>query len=177
MGNRKDALLAASAFMSAINEQARKHNDILATVGSLHIYPNVVNAIPSRASLTLEVRSINDNAREAFASYAREIANEVADKYSTDFSFSQTYNQAAVLCDPALISRLKKSTNYTTGKAITLPSGATHDASAMADLCPMSMLFVRCENGTSHTPEEFASSADMHVAVGTIAEFLRSLPT
>ena len=97
MGNRKDALLAASAFISAINEQARKHNDILATVGSLHIYPNVVNAIPNRASLTLEVRSINDNAREAFASYAREIANEVADKYSTDFSFSQTYNQAAVL--------------------------------------------------------------------------------
>ena len=177
MGNRKDALLAASAFMSAINEEARKHNDILATVGSLHIYPNVVNAIPSRASLTLEVRSINDNAREAFASYAREIANEVADKYSTDFSFSQTYNQAAVLCDPALISRLKKSTNYTTGKAITLPSGATHDASAIADLCPMSMLFVRCENGISHTPEEFASSADMHVAVETIAEFLRSLTT
>ena len=177
MGNRKDALLAASAFMSAINEEARKHNDILATVGSLHIYPNVVNAIPSRASLTLEIRSINDNAREAFASYAREIANEVADKYSTDFSFSQTYNQAAVLCDPALISRLKKSTNYTTGKAITLPSGATHDASAMADLCPMSMLFVRCENGISHTPDEFASSADMHVAVETIAEFLRSLTT
>ena len=29
MGNRKDALLAASAFIGAINEQARKHNDCL----------------------------------------------------------------------------------------------------------------------------------------------------
>ena len=67
-----------------------------------------MNAIPSRASLTLEIRSINDNAREAFASYARDIANEDTDKYSTDFSFSQTYNQAAVLCDPSLRSRLKK---------------------------------------------------------------------
>ena len=60
---------------------------------------------------------------------------------------------------------------------MTLPSGATHDASAMADLCPIAMLFVRCEKGISHAPEEFASSADMHVAVETIAEFLRSLTT
>ena len=177
MGKRKDALLAAAAFMSAMNEQARKHNNILATVGSLHIYPNVVNAIPSRASLTLEIRSINNNAREAFASYARDIAHEVAHKYSTDFSFSQTYNQAAVLCDPALMGHLKKSVYNTAGKSITLPSGATHDASAMADLCPIAMLFVRCEKGISHAPEECASSADMRVAVETIADFMKSLTT
>ena len=177
MGNRKDALLAASEFIHVINHRATKSNEVLATVGSISVYPNVVNAIPSKASLTLEIRSINDQARENFAADALNIAHEVAQKYSADFSFLQTYNQAAVLCDPALISRLKKSTNNTAGKSITLPSGATHDASAMADLCPIAMLFVRCEKGISHAPEEFASSADMHVAVETIADFMRSLAT
>lgn len=44
-----------------------------------------------------------------------------------------------------------------------LPSGATHDASAMADLCPISMRFVRCRNGVSHVPEEYASAGDMGI--------------
>ena len=177
MGNRKDALLAASKFIHVINHQATKSNEVLATVGSISVYPNVVNAIPSKASLTLEIRSISDQAREKFAADALNIAHEVTQKYSTDFSFSQTYNQAAVLCDPALMGHLKKSVYDTAGKSMTLPSGATHDASAMADLCPIAMLFVRCEKGISHAPEEFASSADMHVAIETIADFMKSLTT
>ena len=71
----------------------------------------------------------------------------------------------------------EKQADMIIGKSITLPSGATHDASAMADLCPISMLFVRCRNGISHAPEEFASRDDMHLAVETIAKFLTSLDT
>ena len=112
-----------------------------------------------------------------FASDARDIALNIAQKSSLDFSFTQTYSQAAVLCDPALTNTLKQSTDMIIGKSITLPSGATHDASAMADLCPISMLFVRCRNGISHAPEEFASRDDMHLAVETIAKFLTSLDT
>ena len=177
MANRKDALLAASEFISAINKQTLTSNGIRATIGSLSIYPNVVNAIPSEATLTLEIRSINDETRENFASDARDIALNIAQKSSLDFSFTQTYSQAAVLCDPALINTLKQSTDMIIGKSITLPSGATHDASAMADLCPISMLFVRCRNGISHAPEEFASRDDMHLAFETIAKFLTSLDT
>ena len=58
---------------------------------------------------------------------------------------------------------------------IGLPSGATHDASAMADLCPMAMLFVRCRQGISHTPEEFAEEADMQVAVDSLVNFIKLL--
>ena len=54
------------------------------------------------------------------------------------------------------------------GAAPRLASGATHDASAMADLCPMAMLFVRCRGGISHHPEEYAAPEDMGVAVEVI---------
>jgi acetylornithine deacetylase/succinyl-diaminopimelate desuccinylase-like protein len=49
-----------------------------------------------------------------------------------------------------------------------LPSGATHDASAMADLYPTAMLFVRCKDGHSHKPEEFASANDIGAAIQAI---------
>ena len=61
------------------------------------------------------------------------------------------------------------------GDAPLLPSGATHDASAMADLCDISMLFVRCKDGLSHRPEEFASAEDMGAAIDVTCAYLRRL--
>ena len=39
--------------------------------------------------------------------------------------------------------------------------GAGHDGQAVARLCPIAMLFVRCRGGISHNPAEFASVEDM----------------
>ena len=43
----------------------------------------------------------------------------------------------------------------------------------MAKLCPMAMLFVRCKDGISHNPAEFASEPDMGLAVTALARFRR----
>ena len=40
------------------------------------------------------------------------------------------------------------------GAAVRLPSGAGHDAVALAALTPVAMLFVRCLGGVSHHPDE-----------------------
>ena len=56
-----------------------------------------------------------------------------------------------------------------------IPFGATHDASAMAELCPIAMLFVRCHLGISHTPEELAEEADMQEAVSYLVNFLKCI--
>jgi allantoate deiminase len=60
-----------------------------------------------------------------------------------------------------------------TGREFALPSGAGHDAMAMAALCPVGMVFVRCRGGVSHTPEEFLSAEDALVGVEILADFLR----
>ena len=39
-------------------------------------------------------------------------------------------------------------------RPLRLPSGAGHDGLAMVALCPIAMLFVRCEGGISHNPAE-----------------------
>ena len=55
---------------------------------------------------------------------------------------------------------------------IRLPSGAGHDAQVMARLCPSAMLFVRCRGGISHNPAEFASVADMGLAIAALIRFI-----
>jgi allantoate deiminase len=45
----------------------------------------------------------------------------------------------------------------------------------MADLCPIAMLFVRCQERVSHKPEEFTSAHDMGLAISALAFFFRTL--
>ncbi|MFA4912496.1 MAG: M20/M25/M40 family metallo-hydrolase, partial [Burkholderiaceae bacterium] len=57
--------------------------------------------------------------------------------------------------------------------ALSLPSGAGHDAMMMANVTSISMLFVRCGNGgISHHPLETVSVDDVRVAVDVVQRFL-----
>ncbi len=49
-----------------------------------------------------------------------------------------------------------------------LPSGAGHDAMAISHLCPVGMLFVRCERGISHHPLEAVSEDDVAKALAAL---------
>lgn len=175
MEGRRDALVAASDFVSAIHDAAGSVADLRATVGSLTVQPNVVNAIPRRAELTLEIRALDDSVRSEFAKRMQDLGQEIADRRNTRFTMEQTYEQPAVPCDDAFMQALEMAANEICPSTPRLPSGATHDASAMADLCPVSMLFVRCRDGVSHKPEEYASDEDMDMAIRTVASFLRAL--
>ncbi|WP_052465755.1 M20/M25/M40 family metallo-hydrolase [Phaeobacter sp. S60] len=176
MNARQDALVAASDFISEIFDTAGGTSDFRATVGDLSLRPNVVNAIPRQVELTLEIRSIHDQARRDFAGTARSIAQKAATARNVDFVMTQTYEQPAVLCDADLVAALEKSVRQLEFPTPHLPSGPTHGASAMADLCPISMLFVRCLNGVSHRPEEFSASTDMDAAIPAIVHFLATRP-
>ena len=81
------------------------------------------------------------------------------------FKIVKTYEQSAVLCSKQLMNTLIKSFKINNQTVFKLPSGATHDASAMSDLCNVAMLFIRSKNGLSHNPKEFSSEKDMREAI------------
>ena len=176
MQGRSDALVAAADFIRAAHDAARKVQDLRATVVTCRISPGVANGIPDLTELTLEIRAPNDSIREDFAAKMKAEAKICADRRGTSFAIERTYLQPAVPCAQNLCDVLSKSI-AATGHAgvVTLPSGATHDASAMADLCDIGMLFVRCRHGLSHRPEEFASAENMGVAIDVLANTLMVL--
>lgn len=175
MDSRRDALVAGSDFISAIHDAAINIPDLRATVGALSLHPNVVNAIPSKVELTLEIRALDDTVRDNFARSARSVGDRISGLRRVDFAMERTYEQPAVPCDINMIGDLEAAVAAIGHTAPRLPSGATHDASAMADLCPTSMLFVRCKDGLSHKPEEFASTEDMGAGIEAVARFLRRI--
>ncbi|KFE34932.1 M20 family metallo-hydrolase [Thioclava atlantica] len=174
MGLRHDALLGAADLVRAVHDLACEH-DIRATVGALDVSPNVVNAIPARVDLTIEIRAAEDTARAKAAAALGPIYEAIAARTGTEITREKTYAQAAQACDEALRAGLARAVEAVSGRApVVLPSGATHDASAMVDLCPVAMLFVRCRGGISHNPAEYASAEDMGQAVDALTEFLRA---
>lgn len=175
MQGRRDALVAASAFIHRIHDLAAAREDLRATVGTLKLHPDVVNAIPDRVELTLEIRALSDATRTTFAGSAQALLHEIAAARQIKVEMVRTYQQPAVPCAATLTDTLDEAVKATQGQTQHLPSGATHDASAMADLCDIAMLFVRCRDGLSHRPDEYASDEDIDAAVNATAAFLQAL--
>lgn len=175
MEGRRDALVGAAALVTEVNRLGRETSDLRATVGVLDVSPNVVNAVPGHVRMTAEFRSPRDKVREAAGQTLQRFAVQEAERIGLDVAVERTYAQPAQPCDAALTEVLLGAIQEGGGAGCLLPSGATHDASAMADLCPIVMLFVRCRNGVSHVPEEHVDPADLGRAVGTLSAFLRRL--
>lgn len=175
MAGRADALVAAADFISFVHDQARETTDLRATVGTLGVTPNVANGIPELAELTLEIRAPKDDRRRVFFDRMDTEAKRIAARRGVGYTCKRTYEQVAVPCGTDLIARLTRAVAAIGQAPVTLTSGATHDASAMADLCDIGMLFVRCKDGLSHRPEEFAEAGDMGIAIDALAQTLLAL--
>ena len=175
MSGRRDALVAAAAIVAEVDRLGQSTSNLRSTVGALNVEPNVVNAVPRRVTMTAEFRSPDDATRIAAGEALDQFMQQLAKARKTTIRASKTYSQSAQPCDERLSSQLKSAATDTGARGLTLPSGATHDASAMADLCPIAMLFVRCLDGVSHTPAELATAENMGSAISALASFLEAL--
>ena len=81
----------------------------------------------------------------------------------------------AVICNRSFTSLIESAVKRHQKDAPLLASGAGHDAAAMAAICPVAMLFVRCKGGISHNPAESATEADVAVAIGVMNDFVKLL--
>ena len=171
MAQRRDALAGAAEAVLAVEQLARDTPDLMATVGALQVEPNVVNAVPGAVSFTLELRSPEDQRRAEAAQHIKQRLQTIASDRRLEIRSERTYQQRAQPCDQALMERLQDAAGR---EAPRLPSGATHDASAMSDLCPMAMLFVRCRDGISHHPDEAVLTDDLDRAVRTLIQLIEA---
>ena len=172
---RKDSLAATAEVINSVENLAKKNKNFLATMASIENKPNSVNAIPAKSLSFVECRSVDDKKRKKLE---KEISKKIwliCKKRGLKFNLNKTYDQSAVNCDKKIMGKLKKSFQDLKLKPFVLMSGATHDASAMSDLCPISMLFVRSQKGLSHNPKEFTTEKDMQIAIKVIEKFLINL--
>jgi allantoate deiminase len=172
MALRRDALAAAAEWVLAVEAAGREGDGLVATVGRLDAVPGAVNVVPGEALALLDVRHPDDGVRRAAVDGLRARAQEIAAARGVTAGWRELLDAPAVAMDPALTARLRAAAGTT---APVLASGAGHDAVALAALCPVAMLFVRCAGGISHHPDESVREEDAGRAVEVLGAFLHGL--
>jgi allantoate deiminase len=173
---RRDAL-AGSAEVILLAERLARETDgeVVATVGHLRIPAAAANVIAGNVALIVDIRSGSDDARLKLVETFKAEIRALADRRHLGLMITETRNVATTPCDPALQDALSAAISATGGEPIKLASGAGHDGTAMAKLCPIAMMFVRCRGGVSHNPAEYASPADMGLAVAALIRFIETV--
>ena len=172
---RKDALAGAAEVALEVEKVCRATQGAVGIVGRIETFPNVVNVIPAQVDFTIELRAGEDSVRSKISSQIANATRRIALDRQLKLDMEKTYEQKAVPCDEALSGALANAVLEVQGDAPKLMSGATHDASAMADVCPIAMLFVRCTDGLSHHPDEAMTAQDGALAIATLECFLKKL--
>ncbi len=176
MALRRDALSTAARWIAEIDDRAAAHGpQWVATVGMLQCLPGAVNVIPGDVTLTLDVRGPDNAELDALLAALLDRAGTIAHARGLTFTAEQFYRIDATPCDAVLQARLGDSVCRVQSVSPALPSGAGHDAIAVAECWPVGMLFVRCERGISHHPDESVLAADVALAIRAYADAVISL--
>ena len=172
MRMRRDALAGAAEMTLLAERIARAGDEMVATVGRLDLVPGATNIIPAQVTFTVDLRCMDDAARAAAQAQFEQEARAIAASRRLGIAVEPFHAVDAVRCDARLQDTIAASIADVGGRALRLPSGAGHDAQMMARLCPSAMMFVRCRGGISHNPAEYASPADMGLAVAALIRFI-----
>lgn len=160
---RKDALLAASKLVIAVNEVINSYEgNQVANIGKISAYPGAFNVVPGKVIMALEIRDLSsDKIMQLF----RDIEKRAA-AIALASGTTITFNQPIVKVKPALTDKKLQELIAANAKVLgfttkLMQSGAGHDAQDMALITSVGMIFIPSVGGISHSPKEFSTAKDM----------------
>jgi len=172
MEMRRDALCAASEFITTVEQYARQQQGLVATVGQVTVHPNASNVIPGQTTLSLDIRHQNDEIREEANQHLEQQARAIGQRRNVSVDWQAVQGHGTIACDAKLTELLGQAIEAQGYPVFSIPSGAGHDAAIMAHLTPIAMLFVRCRAGISHNPLESVTVEDVASALSVLERFV-----
>ena len=160
---RKDALLASSRLIIAVNEVVNSvPGNQVGTVGKIAAFPGAYNVIPGKVLLGFEIRDLSWDKIEMLFSEIEKRGAAIAADSKTKISFMREANLVRpALTDKSLQQKINEAAKALGFKTKFMQSGAAHDSQQMSTIAPVAMIFVPSVGGISHSPNEFTKAEDM----------------
>jgi allantoate deiminase len=176
MGHRVDAMAAAAEITLELERLATAAGKgTVGVVGELEVEPGLLNVIPGRTRLSLDIRGIDEDAYRGVAGAVEAFAQEVAARRGARACYAERQTSPATSLDETMLDALETATSHSGVPYRRMVSGAIHDTAIVAERAPSAMVFVPCWNGISHSPEESADPADAAVACEVILNTILQL--
>jgi N-carbamoyl-L-amino-acid hydrolase len=159
---RKDAAAALFRLVARVDSEFPRlgNPDTVWNIGTFAVWPGAANVVPSKAEMTLEFR---DTETATLDRLERALMDWVAE--SKGGSVSINAEPTARIKPTAMAAQLGKILAAAAvaheGRALSMPSGAGHDAMFLADFVPSAMMFVPSIGGRSHDITEDTGESDI----------------
>lgn len=175
---RRDAFQAVAAFNALLNDRLRNvvTPQTVWTIGHVSLHPNASSIVPGRAVFSMQWRDAETDRLGRMEAIIRETAVEVAEARGIALSYGTLLGLEPVAMDARLRAALEAGAQAVApDNWRKMPSGALHDATNVARLLPVAMLFVPSVGGLSHTFEEDTAEDDLVVGVQVLAQAVATL--
>lgn len=159
MAGRRDALVAASHLIAAVEEiafAARAPDGELGrgTVGRIMVHPDSRNVAPGRVWFSVDTRHGDPAQLDAMGEALRARAAEIARARDVAITVSDFWHSPPIRFDATLLGYLRGAAARRGIAAKEMPTGIGHDAVYVARRVPTAMIFVPCHGGLSHNEAE-----------------------
>ncbi len=181
MDARRDAALGAAAFVLAVREiVAREFPECVATVGDIATEPGSFNVVPRLARLRMECRSLDAAELTALEEALGDRARREAEAFGLSVTVERVGRWEPTPTDSRFRAAVSDAATALGLSTMELPSGAGHDAQALAPITPVGMVFVPSVAGISHDPSEHTRWVDCvngaNVLLGATVQLARTPP-
>ena len=176
MSMRHDAGFAAAEIVAYVRRLALEMGGHqVATVGRLDLHPDLVNVVPGKAVLTVDLRNTDaallESAEAALAGFCRDLER----REGVAIMSRSLARLDPVEFDPDTVLLVEQTAKGLGHSVHRLPSGAGHDAQMMARVCPAAMVFTPSRGGISHNPAEHTDPVDLEAGANVLLQVLLAL--
>ncbi len=173
---RHDAFVGLSDFtLKATQHVATRHYGSMVTIGKVFVHPGAFSIVPGRTDFSLDFRSTSKDTLETIAKSLLEMADEVAATRGLEFSYKIIDTTEPIPVADRITNLLTEECGNLDYPILTLPSGAGHDTQILAEVTDSGLIFIPCEDGISHSPEENIKWEDLEKAANLLLHALVSL--
>jgi ureidoglycolate amidohydrolase len=174
---RHDALLAGAEIALAVEQAALTSGspDTVGTTGVFRIEPGAVNSVPCKTWLEIDFRDTQLSTRDAALKRIEAATAEICKRRGVTFELERLNVDAPAICDERLVKTIAGVCGELKLPLKKMVSRAYHDSLFMAQICPITMIFIPCRGGVSHRPDEFSSPEQIKNGVDVLALTLAKL--
>ena len=142
-----------------ISQKDNRH--FVATVGKIEVSPNYVTIIPSVVEFIIDLRVVNETSRDLFLNQLNKEIKKLTKLENLKVNFQDLMFSSYIEMNKVINESLKKSANDLKFTFMMMDSGAGHDTAHLAKVSKASIIFIPCQHGLSHCPEEFTKSINI----------------
>lgn len=155
MANRKNALVGAAKFISAVNDIGWEHAPLgKSTASRIALWPNKNGILPDYAETTVDMRHRDQAVTDRMVAKAKAALAEAANVAQVEYEIEAEWSFGTEVFDPELIDLVHRVARQRGIEAHEMHSQAGHDAYNLCRVAPTVLIFCPCIDGITHNEAE-----------------------